>query len=556
MSGILHTKDYKHFKIIGESTEIEFDNAKDASKALPGDIVTITFPADVEKISSCTVKKRKSHINIVGVLELTSKYRFGFNTRSVPIYMFTPYDESYPQFLVASSERDKTINQIALIDFIDWTDTTFPRGAIVKLFGPVGNRIAELDALYWRYSPYTYPKGIQDSLVSLVDKQITRELIDWSWSANIDPPGCKDIDDVISLEFTSDGFKVAISIADVAEYVKPEDEVDKIASLSAQTLYQDGRPSRNMLPIKLCENIITLSPGEKKLAVSLIFNWSSEKGPHNLRWAKTCLINQTSHTYESIIGDTMSLHIHKLSTSLRTILGLQNPESTNSHDWIEAIMVFYNVEAAKKIASTGVGILRKHDAADASMLATLPVEAAFLAYKAAVYIQANDSCPTHWGLSQPLYCHASSPLRRYADIVNQRVLKDEFSGDYNIDWLNKRQKDANAFNRDYTFINICLDNPIGTIECVVINIEASRFKSSRFSSLEEKSITFSAETEKVTSFETLRFKTIKFYSPKLKQILSIKDMLDTSLSVGLTLRIDYFCNMELRCWKRRVVFRL
>lgn len=510
MSGILHTKDYKHFQIIGETTTA-FDDAKTAAKALPGDMLV-----------DGTVFKRAKHTNIVGVLELSSKYRYGFNARSIPIYLFTPYNESYPSFLVASSERDKSVNRIALVDFMDWDDTTFPRGAITRVFGPVGDRTAELDALYWRYSPYAvYPARIEAAIVEL-PPPADREIIDWSWSANIDPPGCKDADDVISIEPDGDGYTVAISIADVAEYVKPGSEIDRIAALSAQTLYQDGRQPRNMLPGRLCEDIASLMPGKAKLAVSLIFNWSVEKGQCDLRWAKTVLTNRITHTYESIYSDAYAAVLHAISTSLRAALGLQRPASADSHDWIEAVMVFYNVEAAKKLVAAGAGgILRRHAAADVKMLEALPADAAFLAYAAATYVAVGEADVAHWGLSQQLYCHASSPLRRYADIVNQRVLKGEPGvAACDINWLNQRQHSAKAHDRDYALVNICLRAAVGTMTAVVIDVTD---------------------------------KGIKVYSPEWRQVFKIIG--DTS-NIGTYVNVEYFCNMMQRCWKRRIVFRI
>jgi hypothetical protein len=86
--------------------------------------------------------------------------------------------------------------------------------------------------------------------------------------------------------------------------------------------------------------------------------------------------------------------------------------------------VLYNVEAAKRIK--GIGILRTQappEAAKAALWNAAAVAAgepflALLAYSAGSYALEG----AHWALGEEAYCHASSPLRRYADLVNQRCL--------------------------------------------------------------------------------------------------------------------------------------
>jgi hypothetical protein len=56
---------------------------------------------------------------IVGVLELSSKYRYGITSRGAPMYLFRPYDEAEEEgkneYIVGSTERDTSRNQIAIV---------------------------------------------------------------------------------------------------------------------------------------------------------------------------------------------------------------------------------------------------------------------------------------------------------------------------------------------------------------------------------------------------------------------------------------------------------
>ena len=87
--GILTTKDYIHFTIIPDM--IEFKGAEKANKCLPGDLVSWNF---IEGYCECVTSTK--HGKIVGVLELTSKTRYGLTSRGAPIFLFRPFDSSYP----------------------------------------------------------------------------------------------------------------------------------------------------------------------------------------------------------------------------------------------------------------------------------------------------------------------------------------------------------------------------------------------------------------------------------------------------------------------------
>jgi hypothetical protein len=74
-----------------------------------------------------------------------------------------------------------------------------------------------------------------------------------------------------------------------------------------------------------------------------------------------------------------------------------------------------------------------------------------------VYATAEDT--VHSGLGLPLYCHASSPLRRYADLVNQRCMKYILSGTHKPvaiplpSHLNARSRIVKSLERDMWFLD-------------------------------------------------------------------------------------------------------
>jgi hypothetical protein len=64
----------------------------------------------------------------------------------------------------------------------------------------------------------------------------------------------------------------------------------------------------------------------------------------------------------------------------------------------------------------------------------------------------------HWGLGASLYCHASSPIRRFADCVNQiAIMNALFQYDlpvptYSLEALKATEKAIKSYERDLFFV--------------------------------------------------------------------------------------------------------
>ena len=457
--GYLYTKNYATFTIQTAEGRIlkEFSGAVAAGKALCGD--TVNGSTD-----GCTLISRTDHPQLVGILELNTKVRHGFTDRGVPLYLFLPSNEAYPPMLVASKETARE-NCLAVAAFEHWDgDTTFPRGGLVRILGLCGDIDTEKLAVGFQHSPWSWSKKTTPEELIYPSRE-GRHVIDKP-TINIDPKGCMDIDDTVSLWKEGNHWNLAINIADVAAFVALNPALN-FAEKIGQTLYTNkGRAVRPMFPARFSEDAFSLLPGEERFCISLMAKWDGQKlhmAPY-MPFKETVVRNWGSYTYESCFNTT------EIDISvLMKIVDSLGYDSADPHKWVECLMVLYNTKMAEHLKIAGAGLLRTHDAPSKEKLIhieALGLPAKELAYPAAVY-STTDAQGGHWGLEKGIYCHATSPIRRYADILNQHVLKTLMNSgvqtptiysNYALT-LNRTDKSAKAYGRDLMFIECVLGAP-------------------------------------------------------------------------------------------------
>ena len=447
--------------------------------------------------------------NVVGVLELASKYRYGLTSRGVPIYLFRPYDEALPECIVGCSERDTSVNQIALVEVPASAASALekPRGTLIRLFGPVGDYEAESAALLQHYCPARHKA--KDALPNPdTSDDDGREEIDAAhgWIVfHVDPPGCRDIDDAIA--YHPETNTLAIIIADAAAAVPDGCATDEIACAIGQTFYgEDGRVVRPMLPPSLSEDSASLLPGMKRRGVALLQKGASEK------FALVWVTVEHSFTYDSFATSHIAL--------------ARGLSAMDPHDWIAQKMIKYNAAVGAMFKEYAAGILRTQSAADATVVAAwkqVSPELAHMANEAAIYANAcEDANQGHAGLGLEAYAHASSPLRRYADLQNQRILKtllkrggppaDAFLPAH----LNDRQKAVRRWSRDQHFLDTVTPGQVHRIDVVWVDPQ-------------------------------------RVWVPAWRRLLRLRHEVPVPPDPGTTDQIDIFCDPTRRNWRQRVL---
>ena len=518
---MLRTSNYQAFEILShrhgavETVLHTFHGAEKAGRARPGDFVE-WVPAE----ERCAIINRGVHPPLAGLLDVCSKTIYGMTSRHVPIFLFYPYDKRYPPMRVGCAVTDRSTNLLVTVRFEDWPQgETWPRANLENILGPVGDLTIEAAALLVAASPFwkKKPQHIIDAPLLTRHKELVvakatsvqtpegDELIstpEHPWHIfHIDPAGCRDVDDIIGLQQRRDGrTNLLIGISDVAAYVPEGSPYDKIATQNASTVYSlSGTALRSMFPVVLSEELFSLLPGTgTKPVVALTCIYDGNKfsdiafGEYIVDVAKT-------YTYESIMAamaaatptaliadpdapppppadETAAWIAQTLGAAAATIAReVAGPHPTlnvgeisrDSHIWIEQLMIFYNTTAAKLLAAVGTGIYRACDEVDPAALeaiSQLPAELAWITCKPATYT--NNSAEMHAKFGG-IYCQATSPIRRYVDLYNQRRIKEVLANGLSnvsgpqpswqlINHLNIRGKQLRTYQRNLTFLNALL----------------------------------------------------------------------------------------------------
>lgn len=509
----LQTTNYKTFRL----GDIPFSDFKQANHCLPGDIVDW-------KDNKCILVKRASHRFIPGILETTSKTIYGHTSRGSKLFLFHPHDRKYPPFRVGSNCRDTSRNQLGLVEFMDWEDfETLPRGNLLTLLGPCGTLELERKSLTYEFGN---PR-LASKLFDIEDAKPESRILLQGFTFNIDPDGCMDIDDVLTLKQRSATvWDFTITISDVAAHILEGSEGDKHAFALGQTLYANGEAVVPMLPLPLSEMALSLRPNEIHTGISLVCTWNTEtKQLHVGEFQETYFKNNRSYSYESVYkADEFPLDILQDIASY-----LHGSTTTDSHEWVAECMLLYNKEVAKQLVKHTAGLLRTHKPADAEKLREflgIHPDLQALAYEAAKYEPAGPE-KMHASLGGVPYCHASSPIRRYADLLNQRALKCILAGESPsptseqvADALNGLQKRMRAFERASFFLEQIGTNTSGTVEGYVVFATAEK---------------------------------TKVYIPSWKLMISVEP---GQYATGQLLTIEYYANLQKPHWDERMVFRV
>lgn len=431
-----------------------FDKIPIESKLIKGyfndDIVDVDLTQSSPTILNLIQRNLSS--KIIGILELYSKSQYPSNKKGIPTYLFKPFNNCYPYFLVSSSVKHKyKTNILVSIKYLSWTDT-IPRGELLTIYGSINDFLANEEARIDHYNLHTKPIQL-DSINYLKHNTDTDRITINLPIYSIDPVGCRDIDDALSYDYINDGiFVLYIHIADVYSVLKEINYLENVNNYSS-IYYKNSdftTKIKPMLPSNISENIASLleNTERKMLSLQIYYDMNSNK-IQSISFVKTKGIITKNYNYDNIPLEFKELYpliedIYYKYTGTPFII------NSDSHKFIECLMLLYNHTFSKLILEpNNNGIYRS---ATSTYVDNIPEHLKFLYRDAAKYVSTTEP---HTILGLSTYTHASSPLRRIVDLINQSIYHKQF--DFNKKSLldiNDYQKRLKRFYNDCRLLEL------------------------------------------------------------------------------------------------------
>jgi exosome complex exonuclease DIS3/RRP44 len=222
-----------------------------------------------------------------------------------------PMDKRIPKIRVRTRQAGELVGKRVLITIDSWDrESRYPVGHFVRSLGELENKGAETEALLLefdvQYRPF--PKTVLDCLPSEGHNWRVPAKGDPGWDGredfrdllvcSIDPPGCVDIDDALHARRLPNGnYEVGVHIADVSHFVKPNNAMDKEASIRGTTVYLVDKRI-DMLPMLLGTDLCSLKPYVERYAFSVIWELTPEADIVSSRYTKSVIQSKEAFSYE------------------------------------------------------------------------------------------------------------------------------------------------------------------------------------------------------------------------------------------------------------------
>lgn len=462
------------------------------NRAICGDIVYIN-KINMEVVSI----KQRTNKPIIGLLHLESNQKFGFNKKGVPFYKFSPLSNKYPSFIVPSKSKIKKL-VYCIIYFNKWEiKNKNPIGQLEEIIGEVGDINHEIKAALY-LSDIMPVKNTITYVPETENDKIKLDLMERGNSYHtfsIDPDGCLDIDDAFHFKKlgTSNGFnqyEIGIHIANVARYLEDFD-----INLYS-TIYLDNKQI-NMLNEHYTYNVCSLGSGKQKLALSLILKYTDNmlvdyyfqesiviNHPYSYEEASHILNNH--HKFSIKTYSKIEHQLINFNTFHTLLTGEKHTPTTKI---VEYYMLLYNKIVAETLYRYDPKtILRTHQMRvnDIDKYGDDTILSSYLEkvnQNAAKYVS-NPIDTRHQIMRADFYTHATSPIRRYIDIVNQmNIIRYLFEEEIKVD-IDSKIEDINVFQKKlrkfYNYhkkIKIIFNNVfIKNTDAYVIDIKFNKIK--------------------------------------------------------------------------------
>jgi len=277
---------------------------------------------------------------------------------------------------------------------------------------------------------------------------------------SVDDENTQDIDDAISIKETDIGTTIGIHIANVAQYVPKWSAMDDEAARRGETVYLPEHHI-HMFPTELIKERLSLVEGTKRKALSLLVDFDNDYNLKGYRFTNSKILVRENISYkkasEYFDTDPLGNQIKQIAENLRAkrldagALIIQLPQlkisidkdsnvsirknymNSVAHKVISEFMILMNRMAGKFLKDNNIpGIYRSQPEPISEDARSHDENDPLFALHVVKYLRAPrvglDPAP-HLSLGIDVYAQATSPIRRYVDLIIQRQIVSKLEND-------------------------------------------------------------------------------------------------------------------------------
>uniref|UniRef100_A0A7V4G707 RNB domain-containing ribonuclease n=1 Tax=Desulfobacca acetoxidans TaxID=60893 RepID=A0A7V4G707_9BACT len=274
----------------------------------------------------------------------------------------------------------------------------------------------------------------------------------------IDGERTRDLDDALSLEPHPEGWVLGVHIADVSSLVPPDSPLDREAQERATSIYLP-ETRLPMLPEEISEDVLSLVAQQERRSLSFLAvvtetgelrSWELKPSlirvRRRLSYTEADRLLARDETLERLHGLTAALKARRLAQGGYELklpevwvsfdahhqvqVTVENQE-TPSHELVSEAMVLANRLAAEFLSEQGVPAIFRGQPEPREPIerdAPKTLLELWLDRRKLSRVTMELTPQPHWGLGLPCYTFASSPIRRYLDLVSHRQVLSVLAG--------------------------------------------------------------------------------------------------------------------------------
>ncbi|GFX84222.1 DIS3-like exonuclease 1 [Trichonephila clavipes] len=315
---------------------------------------------------------------VVGVLErcwknyvatLPEEEESSSTSKNKERILVVPYDYRIPKIRIATKQADEIRNKRIVVRIDSWEkESQYPNGHFVKSLGEIGNLETEVQTLLIEHDIFfrEFSQNLIDELPvctegnpwTLETEEVAKrkDLRNTHLIFSIDPKGCEDVDDTLSVrELPGGKLELGVHIADVTHFVRELSSVDLEARSRSTSVYLPDR-RYDMLPHVLSGNLCSLLGSVDRYAVSVIWELDSKCKVQNVWYGRTIIKSKYKLCYEAAQDILYGASIEDMVAEIPELQGLnENDRNMKFQELKNALSQLYYIANVIRKDRLGAG---------------------------------------------------------------------------------------------------------------------------------------------------------------------------------------------------------